>query len=170
MLRPFTMADGSEVLRLIAGDEEIARNTLRIPYPYTLAHAEEWLSRHDSMKNEIVLAITLRDGGALAGCVGIVVNANDRRGEIGYWIAREHRRRGLTTEAVRRMIAYAFDELALNRIEAEHFARNPASGRVMLKCGMRREGTLRQRHIKWEEPVDCEIYSILRSEWHEDAE
>ena len=55
--------------------------------------------------------------------------------------------------------------LAINRVYAEHFTRNAASGRVMQKVGMKHEGTLRQFHKKWGEYVDCEMYSILRGEW-----
>jgi ribosomal-protein-alanine N-acetyltransferase len=55
--------------------------------------------------------------------------------------------------------------LELNRIFAHHFTRNPASGRVMQKLGMKHEGCLRQHFEKWDAFEDMEIYGILKSEW-----
>jgi RimJ/RimL family protein N-acetyltransferase len=163
ILRPFSPADADELQQRI-DDFDVARNTLRVPHPYTLAHATEWIGSLAASESEIVFAITPREGGAIAGAVGIVIQRDDAVGEIGYWIAREFRGRGFATEATIRAITYGFDELELNRIEAEHFSRNPASGRVMQKCGMRHEGTLRQRHRRWGEFVDCEMYAILKDE------
>ena len=158
------MADAPELQRRI-DDLEIARNTLSIPHPYTLADAESWLAKKERGDDEAAFAITMRDDGTLAGCVGIIVHESDALGVLGYWIAAAFRNRGFVSEAVERVLRYGFEDLALNRVEAEHFSRNPASGRVMQKCGMRHEGTLRQRHRKWGEPLDCELYAILRSDW-----
>jgi RimJ/RimL family protein N-acetyltransferase len=60
------------------------------------------------------------------------------------------------------VVRYAFDELNLKRVHAEHFTRNTASGRVMQKIGMRHEGTLRRHIIKWGEVIDVEWYGIVR--------
>ena len=66
-------------------------------------------------------------------------------------------------------LRYAFTELALLRVHARHIARNPASGRVMQKLGMRHEGTLRQHARKWDKLEDLELYGILKEEWAEAA-
>jgi RimJ/RimL family protein N-acetyltransferase len=63
------------------------------------------------------------------------------------------------------MLEYGFTELALNRIHAAHLARNPASGRVMEKLGMLREGTGRQHAKKWGTYEDLVFYGILKEEW-----
>jgi RimJ/RimL family protein N-acetyltransferase len=62
-------------------------------------------------------------------------------------------------------LKFAFEKLKLNRVQARHFSRNPASGRVMQKMGMQREGILRQAVKKWDRFEDLELYSILKSEW-----
>ena len=62
------------------------------------------------------------------------------------------------------MVRYGFEELGLNRIEARHMTRNPASGRVMAKAGMKLEGTLRQQVLKWDSFEDLVIYGILASD------
>lgn len=166
ILRPFAMADAPEVQRL-CGAREIALNTLLIPHPYPDGKAEEWIASHPASLEKGEgdrFAITLRDGGALTGAIGMLLHREHDRAEIGYWIGIPYWGRGYATEAVQAVIAYGFDELHLNRIYAEHFTRNPASGRVMQKAGMRHEGTLRQMHKKWGEYVDTDMYSILRED------
>ena len=66
--------------------------------------------------------------------------------------------------ALRALVAYGFDELGLNRIEAQHELDNPASGRVMAHVGMRYEGTLRQRLKNKGKFVDVALYAILRGD------
>lgn len=71
---------------------------------------------------------------------------------------------GIATEALQAVITSAFGSLPLNRLEAQHDIRNAASGRVMEKCGMRREGILRQRVKNKNEYIDTVLWSVLRSD------
>ena len=71
------------------------------------------------------------------------------------------------TEALRRVIAYTFEAMDVNRIEAQHELTNPASGRVMEKCGMRKEGELRQRLYNKGRFVDVALYAILKEDYDE---
>ena len=68
------------------------------------------------------------------------------------------------TEALIAVIDYAFESMDLNRIEAQHELTNPSSGRVMEKCGMQKEGVLRQRLYNKGKFVDVALYAILRSD------
>jgi ribosomal-protein-alanine N-acetyltransferase len=166
LLRPFAMRDAPDVQRL-CNVREIALNTLLIPHPYPDGAAEEWIGAYPEKfeKGEaLTFAITLREGNVLAGAIGMRIQRENDSAEIGYWIGVPFWGRGIATEAVQAVIDYGFDKLALNRIYAEHFTRNPASGRVLQKAGMRHEGTLRQVHKKWGEYVDAEMYAILRSD------
>jgi ribosomal-protein-alanine N-acetyltransferase len=166
VLRPLTQSDAADVFRLV-NDPEIARNTLLIPHPYPEGLAEEWIASHEERfeKNqEVVFAITSRETGSLLGVIGIIPEPHDQA-SLGYWIAKELWNRGYATEAAAAAIAYAFETLGVNRVEAIHYTRNPSSGRVMQKCGMHLEGTLRQARKKGDEYVDVRVYSILRSEW-----
>ena len=86
------------------------------------------------------------------------------RASLGYAIAREYWGRGLTTEAVRAAIAFGFDHLSLNRIEARCIAENTASERVMQKAGLSYEGTLRDYVFRKGAYRDYKVYSILRRE------
>ena len=63
------------------------------------------------------------------------------------------------------LVRHAFDVEGLNRVFAYHYTRNPASGRVLEKVGMRHEGTRRGHPLKWGEYLDSESFAILRSDW-----
>jgi Acetyltransferases, including N-acetylases of ribosomal proteins len=164
VLRPFTLDDAPAMQRL-AADREIAEGTLLIPHPYPEGAAEEWIRGHDEPSDNHIFAITLRDDGEAMGAIGLHMEWKHERAEIGYWLGVPYWGNGYTTEAVRAIVGYALTEAGLNRVFAYHFTRNPASGRVLLKVGMKREGTLRQHVVKWGERVDVDYYGIVREEW-----
>ena len=87
------------------------------------------------------------------------------RAEVGYAIGRKYWRQGLMTEALRAVLAYCFDVLQLNRIEARCDVENTGSWRVMEKAGMKFEGVLRQNIILHGRPRDARMYAILREDW-----
>lgn len=92
-------------------------------------------------------------------------NEPHRKAEIGYWIGRPYWGQGYATESARAILAFAFNDLGLNKVFAKFFMSNPASGKVMQKIAMTHEGTLRQEVCKWGEFLDVGVYSILRSEY-----
>jgi len=85
--------------------------------------------------------------------------------ELGFWVAGQAWDKGYATEAARRIVRHDFEELKLNRVYAHHMVRNPASGKVLEKLGMRREGLLRQRVRKWGGFEDVALLAILREDW-----
>ena len=166
ILRGFTLDDAPRVQQL-AGDRAIAATTAFIPHPYPDGEAERWICTHREELEKgrsVDFAITLRDREELVGACGLVIRKIHRRAEIGYWIGKPYWGNGYATEAVRAVIGYGFSR-GLNRIFAECYHINPASGRVLQKAGMRHEGTKRQHMMKWGELMDCEVYGILASEW-----
>lgn len=165
-LRPYESSDAEQLQRL-AGSRAVAEGTLLIPHPYSLADAVEWIaSRPEALENgNLVYAITLLSSSELIGAIGLALRPQHGKGELGYWIGEPFWGRGFATEAAGALISYGFEVFALNRLFAIHFARNPASGRVLEKNGMRHEGSLRQDIRKWDEYIDVEVYGILRSEW-----
>lgn len=163
LLRAFAAADAPELHQLI-NNREVALNTLRIPFPYPEGEAERWISTHGEKTDDHVFAVTLREENALVGCVGLHVKPDHDHAELGYWIGQPFWGRGYASEAAAAVVHFGFGSLPLNRIFAMHFARNPASGRVLQKIGMRYEGRLRQHLKKWDEYVDLECYGVLRSE------
>ncbi len=167
VLRPFTLSDAADVQRL-AGDWAVADTTLSIPHPYPDGAAERWIAGHAErfqQREILVLAVTLRGSGELAGCISLRLHDDHGRAELGYWLGVPYWNRGYCSEAARALVAYGFEQMGLHRIYAHHLTRNPASGRVMQKAGMVYEGTLRQHIRKGERYDDVASYGILRSEY-----
>ncbi|MCD6327498.1 GNAT family N-acetyltransferase [bacterium] len=167
ILRPFELRDAPDVQRL-AGTREIAETTINIPHPYEDGIAEAWIATHaERFENGGVVnfAICDREGDHLIGAISLFLKPHHERAEIGYWVGKPYWGKGYCTEAAREIVRYGFDELGLNRIFGEYMAGNSASGRVMEKIGMEYEGRLRQHMMKWGEPQDMMVYSILKSEY-----
>ncbi len=110
--------------------------------------------------------VTLRSTGTVIGTIGFVWYSTDNHSaELGYSFSREYWNHGYATQALKKVIDTVFRYLPLNRLEAQHDIRNPASGRVMQKCGLRQEGILRGRVMNKGEYVDVALYALLRSDW-----
>ena len=167
-LRPYTEADIAELLPLI-GTREVAATTLRIAHPYTEQDARDFL-KLALEPGRLWLATTLRSDGRQIGGIGLRVDDLHQHAELGYWLGLPYWGQGYATEAAREMLRYGFKELELHRIFASHFKRNPASGRILVKLGMRYEGCQREHLRKWERFVDSELYGILRQEWQISSE
>jgi [ribosomal protein S5]-alanine N-acetyltransferase len=166
-LRPFTLADAPSVERL-AGAFAIADTTLNIPHPYPEGAGAQWIATHAEAAQRgggLTWAITARAGTELYGAISLMPVPHHQRSELGYWMGQPYWGHGYTSEAAAAVLAHGFTTLALNRIHAYHFARNPASGRVMQKIGMRHEGMLRQHVRKGEHFEDIVCYAILRTDW-----
>ena len=165
LLRPFEVSDAPVVQRL-AGSPEVALTTVNIPYPYPDGIAEQWIASHVTsweLGRFLTLAITAQLDG-LVGAVTLNINAAHRRGELGYWVGRPFWNRGYATEAAAALMDYGFTHLGLNRIQARHLTRNPSSGRVMAKLGMKPEGIQRQHMLVRGTFEDIAVHAILKSE------
>ena len=171
LLRPLSLSDASDVQRL-AGDESVA-DTLSIPHPYKDGTAEKWISTlrpdYESGKS-VVMAMTLRTTGELVGTISLGITSKFDLARLGFWVGKTYWNRGFCTEAGRAMLAFAFTELGLNRVYASHVPRNRASGRVLEKLGMQREGVARQHRKRGGEYEDMVLYGILKKEWAENSE
>ena len=137
ILRKFERSDSSEVERL-AGDKAVALMTLNVPHPYLPGMALEWISTHDQGwkdRSNITYGIMFGDSAQLVGAMGLVLNSREEA-ELGYWIGKDYWGNGYCTEAAEKLLDFGFRKLGLERVIARHLANNPASGRVMEKCGM----------------------------------
>lgn len=162
-LRAFDDGDAADVRRL-AGAFEIADMTQTVPHPYPEGAAEQWIAGLAPAWADgtgIAWAITTKAQGELVGAIGLRLTPEHAMAELGYWIGVPHWGRGYATEAGAAVLAFGFARLGLNRIQARHLVRNPASGRVMAKLGMRHEGRLRQSVRKHDRFEDLELYARL---------
>ena len=142
LLRPFALTDAGDVQRL-AGSMAIADTTLNIPHPYEDGMAEAWISTHQpgfDAGELAAFAITLKTSDELIGAISLKIDREMQAADMGYWVGEPFWGAGYCTEAARRVVEFGFNELNLRRIHAMHLARNPASGRVLQKIGMTREG------------------------------
>lgn len=171
-LRALREGDLSRLAEL-ADTPEVYRYTLRIPSPYRLEHAQQFMQiqRDAWTKGDgLILAIALRDTDEVAGAIGLEINRPMDRAELGYWLGVPYWNKGYTTEAAGAMLGYGFEHLNLNRIYAGHFSGNDASGRVQQKLGMKYEGVLRLALKKDGTYRDDVIHAILREEFEPKVE
>ena len=167
-LRPFALTDAAELQRL-AGAREVAAMTMNIPHPYPDGAAEDWIvvQAEKWQRSELLaLAIDVVETKTFVGTVLLKLAPAHRRAELGYWIGVPFWGYGYATEAAVGMVDYGFRVLGLDRIDAHYIAGNEASGRVLQKVGMQREGVLRQHIVKWGEAHDIVMYGMLASEHH----
>ncbi len=141
ILRSFTPEDAADVQKL-ANDPDMASTTDEIEYPYEDGKAEEWIQwcqKCFANGERVNFAVTLRTDGTLIGKVSLLflVHLARKSAELGYWIGKSYWNCGYATEAAKAVVAYGFREHDVDLIYAYYFKRNPASGRVLEKIGMR---------------------------------
>lgn len=163
-LRPFTRPDRNRLAEL-ANDRRISRNlTDQFPYPYTVQDADQWIelaSQQDPMRN---FAIEVEC--QLAGGIGVDPMDGEKRhvAAVGYWLAPSYWNQGIATEALKAIVEYALENFPqVQRLQASVYGWNPASGRVLEKCGFHLEATLREAIVKDGQTTDEHIYSLFRN-------
>ena len=169
LLRPFELSDAREVYEY-AQDPDWS-HFLPLPSPYTYRDAEEFVASSfaSDWNTNPHFAISL--SGSVIGSINIRLDLRNSAAEIGYAIGRAHWGRGITLEAGRAAVDWAFREYNLARICAKADLENGQSWRVMEKLGMQREGITRSSGPSEHDPnirEDTVTYSILRDEWEQD--
>ena len=155
--------DDAAQIALLANDCRIAENTARIPHPYAINDAQEFIAYATGNNQEIMFAISLPNDRIIGSCgVGSI---DGKRPEIGYWLGVPYWGKGYATEAAQAMINHAFTTLHYDMLEAGARVSNPASRRVLEKCHFHWTGVAlrRSRAIRSHVPVDR--FSLERSVW-----
>lgn len=166
-LRKFKPSD-LEVMHAVTSDAEVAR--------HMNWQAHESIGRTAEVLGGILgeydtgdcfrWAIALREGDRFIGLMNLKPVFQHDRVNVGYWIGRPWWGQGYMTEALTAIIRLCFERLGVNRVEADHYTDNPASGRVMEKAGMTYEGTLEQYCLgKDGKYHGCRMYSITRDNY-----
>ena len=143
-------------------DPEIQR-WVPVPVPYERNHAAEWVASRPAQwaeDKELNWVVTDRADGRLLGTVGLHSRDNSMR-EVGFWAAPWARGKGVTTDAVRMVCRWGFDELRLGRIEWWAVAGNWASRRVAEKVGFTVEGSCRSALLHRDTRQDGWIAGLL---------
>ena len=128
---------------------------------------EQWLRLYDENDGYFLWAITVKETGEMIGTIDVCQNSfAPGTCEFGYALARKFWNGGIATEATRAVIEHMFARVGSLCVRAKHDSRNPASGRVMQKCGMSLDGTMRRiMPGKDGRLADEVLYSILPEEW-----
>ena len=155
-----------KAMALLANDRRIAENTARIPHPYRGADAEAFIGAVNTGGDEIAFAVTGTDG-TLIGVCGLASGGptGEASRELGYWLGVAHWGQGYATEAVRALIDHAFTDLGFDALAAGARVTNPASRRVLEKCGFQWTGVglCRIRALASSVPIDR--FRLERSIW-----
>lgn len=165
-IRKWRPSDAAELAKVLS-DKEILDN-LRdgLPYPYTEQDGAAFISAMLAAdeRETFAFAVTVQD--KAVGSIGVFRqgNVHRRTAELGYYIAKEYRGKGMMTEAVRQVCTYVFDNSDILRIYAEPFSYNAASCRVPEKAGFQYEGTLRCNAVKNGRILDMKMYARLKDE------
>ena len=167
ILRKARIEDAEPMFRNWAGDSHV---TTYLTWP---AHQDVGVSQavtdcwvRDGEKDTAYhWMIVLKELGEPIGSIGVTaLDEGVEKAEIGYCIGRRWWGQGIMTEALKAVMDYLFDEIGMNRVEACHDPRNPASGAVMKKCGMTYEATLRQFGRNNQGICDVCFYALLKEE------
>ncbi|MDR3425850.1 GNAT family protein [Silvimonas sp.] len=168
LLTAFTPTDAAYV-QLFAGESTLIEMLDNAPWPYPDGAAQRWIATHPDLyqnRQAIYLAIRLRGNGQVIGCVELHDLVPQHRAELGYWIALPWQGQGYASEAVRALVEYAFDALALRRLDATVFTRNIASITLLEKLGMQREGLRPGWGSSRGNPEDVYCYGLTRARWN----
>jgi RimJ/RimL family protein N-acetyltransferase len=160
-LRPWRIEDLDSLVRNADDREVWVTLRDRFPHPYTIEAGRAWLAAASVEDPPTALAVAV-DGEAVGG-IGVVPGADVNRhtAEIGYWLGREWWGRGVATAAVTHFVPWVAQTFGFSRLFAEVFETNPASMRVLEKCGFRREGILRGHAFKDGRYLDQVVYGIV---------
>jgi len=145
--------EDTKTVAALANDRRIADNTARIPHPYKASDAEGFIAGANKADGEAVFLITLRDDTIIGAC-GIV--PTEQTPEVGYWLGVPYWGKGFATEALHAAIDHAFADLGHDALQAGARVTNPASRRVLEKCGFQWTGVglYRIRAINSSAPID----------------
>jgi ribosomal-protein-alanine N-acetyltransferase len=169
ILRRLTINDIESVYNNWANDDDV---THYLSWPthrdtsVTKNVLEEWIKNY-SEDDFYQWGIVVKDINEPIGTISVVDKNDDiKMVVIGYCIGKQWWNKGITSEALNAVIKFFFDEIGVNRIEARHDPNNQNSGKVMIKCGMKYEGRLRQAHKNNAGICDHIVYGILAEDYY----
>lgn len=168
ILRKFRVSDAQMMFNNWASDSEVTKYLTWPPHEnidFSQKLLSEWVS-HYKNNTYYQWCIELKENSQAIGsiaAVGFIEETESAR--IGYCLSKAHWGKGLMTEALSAVISFFFNKVGINRIQAEHDVNNPASGRVMEKCGLKYEGTLIQAARNQQGLIDICIHGLVQRDY-----
>ncbi len=169
LLRQFCVGDYESVFLNWANDSEVTKY-LNWKTHETISDSEKYVRRTVLQYSDLFFyhwAIVAKTEGKFPIGAIFVTEVDDQvdKVHIAYNIGKQWWNKGYTSSSLRLLIRFFFEEVLVNRIEARHDPRNPNSGLVMKKCGLKYEGTLRQWEMNNQGVCDASYYSILADDY-----
>lgn len=168
ILRPFRLDDAQAMYDNWAKDPQVTRYLSWRPHEDVNVSRELlriWVNSY-AFPEFYNWAIEVKEGSVLIGSIGVAEPKDSiRMVSIGYCIGQAWWHQGYVSEALKRLLAFFFDQVGVNRIQACHEAANIHSGQVMEKCGMCYEGLMRQSIAKPDGLADGRYYAILEEDY-----
>ena len=168
ILRRFVVEDAAAMYKNWASDADV---TKYLSWPaHTSPEISEkivadWVKKYGDVKfYQWAIVLKKTDGEPIGSITVVNMKEDISMVHIGYCIGKKWWHQGITSEALKTVIDFLFDEVGANRIESYHDPNNPNSGGVMKKCGMKYEGTMRSYKKTNQGITDACVYSILKSE------
>lgn len=169
ILRKFKLSDAEALYNNWANDDEVTK-FLMWPTHASVKVSEtvvkDWVSKYSDNKFYQWAIVLKKDTDEPIGSISVVHMDEDiNMVHIGYCIGRKWWHHGITSEAFSRIISFLIEEVGAKRIESRHDPRNPNSGKVMLKCGLKYECTLRNGDHNNQGVCDASMYGLLAEEY-----
>lgn len=162
-IRPFSGHDVKDLQKSL-NDKDVIENLGKLPYPYTLKNAQNWINECEKIyrkKNLSSIPLAIVANNKIIGGISLE-NIEDYKAELGYWLSKKYWNQEIMTSAIKEIIQFAFCELGMKRIYANVFLNNLASQKVLLKSGFIKEGHLRKNYYKNKELIDTYIFAITK--------
>ena len=168
VLRRFTLNDVENVFRNWANNDDVTKYLTWSSHKdinVTKNVLEQWIQNY-SKKDFYNWAIVLKEINEPIGSIGVVKQDDDiKMVHIGYCIGKNWWNKGIVSEALNILIKFFFEKVGVNRIESRHDPNNPNSGKVMVKCGMKYEGHMKQADKNNQGIVDTLYYGIIAEDY-----
>ncbi|MBN1160094.1 MAG: GNAT family N-acetyltransferase [Candidatus Diapherotrites archaeon] len=169
ILRKLKKSDARDI-RDNANDIVLTRHIPQVPYPYRLKDAKRFIKeagRDGKKKERFDFGIEYVDIGHVIGVISLIgPDPKERTADIGYWVGRNYRNKGLGGEALNLLLDYAFKELKLRRISAWVLDANEASANVLRKNGFKFEGRQRKSVLHRRKYYDELLYGLLKEDYY----
>ncbi|ACL19316.1 GCN5-related N-acetyltransferase [Desulfitobacterium hafniense DCB-2] len=170
ILRRFELTDAEAMFKNWANDGEVTKYLTWPPHEnveVSLEVLKDWVSLYEDEKFYQWAIVLKENGSEPIGSISIV-KMDDRIDmvHVGYCIGKRWWGKGVTSEALAELMRFFFAEVQVNRIESRHDPRNPNSGKVMKKCGLLYEGTLKQGDRCNQGICDCSMYGLVAEDYY----
>ena len=158
ILRSYRDTDAKDIAKNI-NNLKVSRYMTHVPYPYSLKDAKAFLQRIKAKnKKGLKVSLAIAVGKEVVGGITLMAIAKGHKAEMGYWLAPKLWGRGIMSEAVKKVVKYAFGKLKLKRVCAYVMIPNKGSQKVLVKAGFKKEGLLKKHGRKDGKFLDMYIY------------